>query len=437
MRRKRRTAAGRSPAISVDLPRIGVFHAPSGAANLRDIARGARGLCQPVIIFRDAVASANADLVAVARRLFDTVIVPGTAASDALRGSGLAGVTTFQDGELDHVDRVADDLGLSGPAIQGDVWDKLRQRQYLREQAATAVHARGVDSVDAFEDAVVDIGLPAVLKQRRGDTSAGVAFIDSPDDVAYQRATRQRWSGLLLESRILTGCHPSEPGRLADYVSVETINTDTQHHVAVFDKTPVSVARRRGIDGADSINETGHLIPSRLPPLVTAEVLDYTSRCLRALGVRWRVTHTEVKLTPYGPEVIEVNGRTAGYLARLLRLVGAGDLIRAALGLAIRQEAEHVGPPTDGAAMLLVPPFPHRGKIVRSNVSVADLRPLPAVAAVDEVAARGQRQDLTGYRMATIVLHASSAAELDEAADRTLRAVEQLFADDIRAPATA
>jgi hypothetical protein len=46
-----------------------------------------------------------------------------------------------------------------------------------------------------------------------------------------------------------------------------------------------------------------------LPTETLIQLHDRVSRCLIALGVQWRVTHTEVKLTPAGPEVIEVNGR--------------------------------------------------------------------------------------------------------------------------------
>jgi hypothetical protein len=273
-----------------------------------------------------------------------------------------------------------------------------------------------------------------VLKPRRGSVSSGVAFIESSDDIRYQELHRREWRGLLLENQIMTGSHPANLERLTDYISIETINTLQHQHIAVFDKIAISLVRRTGPDGADSIIETGSILPSRLPSDAMAEVLDYVSSCLTALGIRWRVTHTEVKLSPSGPEIIEVNGRTAGYLSRVIRLVAGADLVRAALSLAMGTPPSPMPEHLDGSVMLLMPTFPDRGSIVRSHVSRAELRSLPCVVGVDEVAVYNQPRDAYGHHMAIVVLQAPTVEEIDRAADGVLAAVGQLFAADLGQP---
>jgi hypothetical protein len=405
-------------------------HSPFGAASLRDIRRAADNMCEPVLLIRDEIAAGHPGFAALAQRLFDTVIVTGDNESALVSQMGLNGVTTFHDAELDVVDRILTGAGLPGVTGVPHAWDKFVQRSTLRKHGLTRVLGRPVDSREDFARATAEFGLPGVLKPRRANTSAGLAMIDSHDDITHQMSARSYWRGLLYETRIPDGRHPAGDDWLGDFVSVETINTDRHLHVAVVDKLKPSLVKHRGADGADSLNETGDLIPSRLPTDICDEVLVYTSRCLDALGVTWRVTHSEVKLTPAGPELIEVNGRTAGYLAQLIRLARGPDLIEAALRLAVRQEPADPLSSISGAALLLLPAFSRRHGTVLSTVKAADLLRLPGVAGIDEVATAGEPRSKNGFRMAVINLTADSFEEISDRRALSLAAINRLFAED-------
>jgi len=56
--------------------------------------------------------------------------------------------------------------------------------------------------------------------------------------------------------------------------------------------------------------------------------------------MRHGVTHVEVKLTPDGPRIIEINGRLGGYVADIVRRARGFDLVRAALTVALGQETD-------------------------------------------------------------------------------------------------
>jgi predicted ATP-grasp superfamily ATP-dependent carboligase len=114
------------------------------------------------------------------------------------------------------------------------------------------------------------------------------------------------------------------PG-FGDYVSVESVTVaGTVRHVEITGKFPL----------APPFRETGYVVPSTLSAGWRQAVLDVAGAALRALGVADGVTHVEVKLTPDGPRVIEVNGRLGGYVADLVRRARRVDLIRLALAAA-------------------------------------------------------------------------------------------------------
>jgi biotin carboxylase len=69
---------------------------------------------------------------------------------------------------------------------------------------------------------------------------------------------------------------------------------------------------------APPFRETGNFMPHPLDETEAGEVLRLATEAAVALGVRSGVLHVEIKLTPDGPRIIEVNGRVAG---------GAIDLI--------------------------------------------------------------------------------------------------------------
>ena len=114
---------------------------------------------------------------------------------------------------------------------------------------------------------------------------------------------------------------------------------------------------------------------------------------IRALGIRCGLVHTEIKLTPTGPRIIEVNGRLAGDIGRLMRRASDTDPVRLALELAIGLPVAR-RPATFRNAVLhyaVVPPV--RAVTVRELASAATLRALPGVWSVDRRARVGATLD--------------------------------------------
>ena len=64
-------------------------------------------------------------------------------------------------------------------------------------------------------------------------------------------------------------------------------------------------------------------------------MLDLATAALRALGVRTGGFHTEIKLTPDGPRVIEVNGRLGGGVPEMLLQASGESLMRLSMRVAL------------------------------------------------------------------------------------------------------
>jgi FAD/FMN-containing dehydrogenase len=413
------------------LPRVGVFHAPHAAINLRDLLMAAREVCTVVIVMRQSVAETHPDFTDVARAFFEVSVYPDDHTSAAVHELGLDGVTTFHDDELVFADAAARRWELPGAPTAVDPWDKLRQRRAFTGAGISPRRAIAVGSPADLHSAIETLGLPGALKPRRGTSSVGVSLLLTPADVRTQVAGRAGWRSLLYEELLPSGTHPSGVPWLANYVSVETVSgAACRQHVAVFDKVPVSVAAGPDSLLSHTIRETGDVLPTRLPDAVLAGVLDSTSRALDALGVHQRVTHTELLVSASGTDVIEVNGRLGGEVARMVQMLDGPDMARAALTLALGADAPLSATWRDGAVACLYVPFPQRGGVVRSNASRADLRTIPGVIAVDEVAAHGAERSATGYRAAKMTLAAANGGALDAAVAAALDRVSELYAAD-------
>lgn len=411
-----------------ELPRIGILHRLGGAANLSDIYRSAQGVCQPVLFLPRSYFDDAEPVATLAGQLFETVPYGQSEFIDVARASAVRGLTTFHDADLDLLDVALAELARPGLGAVSDPWDKLVQRQLL--PAHCSVPAKAVDSAACFRAAIQAIGLPAVLKPRRATGGSGIAFLTDLDQVVAHQETRTDWGGLLLEAMLPTGQPPAGVDYLADFVSVETVNVGQERwHAAVTDKVPVAVADVDG-SGTALVGMTGDVLPTRLAGSELTAVLDAVSLSLDALDVRDRVTHTEVRLTAEGPKIIEINGRVGGHLARLLAMLGGPDLIRIALQLAAGLVPERRLEQLDGCGMTYYPNFRRRQGSVQSRVVPADVRRLPGVSAVAELAKFGHPFEQNSRRMVNLTLRAPDFATLDRDAAETAARIDQLFAAD-------
>ncbi len=307
-----------------------------------------RGSAGPVDIMTEL--PELADLVILARQpddpsvcLFadaEAVHPLGEAASpallDQLRRRRPDGLVTFSENLIPAAATLAAELGLiyHSAATAEALTNKDVQRRLLRDAGVDAVRFHPVRSRRDWPAAVREVGLPCVLKPVRGEGSRNTFRIDSADQGAElierllgagpDRPPRE--SGLIAEE-LLIG-RESRP--FGDYVSVESVVVAGEaQHLAVTGKLPL----------AEPFRETCSYWPSALPSAEQARVEELTSAALAALDVTDGVCHTELKLTPAGPRIIEVNGRLGGYVHDVPKRACGLSMIQLAADIALGQLA--------------------------------------------------------------------------------------------------
>ncbi|MGH9029454.1 MAG: hypothetical protein ACRDV4_07550, partial [Acidimicrobiales bacterium] len=70
----------------------------------------------------------------------------------------------------------------------------------------------------------------------------------------------------------------------------------------------------------------------------TEAVLDVATRAIDALGIGIGILHTEIKLTPDGPRVLEVNGRIGGSVPEMMSIAVGVDVIEMSFRVALGEK---------------------------------------------------------------------------------------------------
>jgi predicted ATP-grasp superfamily ATP-dependent carboligase len=312
-----------------------------GAASPLNILAAARRLCDVVFV-------CDADLPFVRAQLddlaaFGTVCdVTGLSAKEAARQVGrLAAdaITTFSEARVAATAALAAECGLRfhSPRTALALTDKLTQRRALAAAGVQSTRCQAVTGQPELAAAVRQVGLPAVLKPRSGAGGARTCRVETAGEAAARLAEFLAdpggggahpgggRAGFVLEE-LLAGDPAAAGPRWGDYVSVESVTrSGVTTHLEVTGKFPLTPPFR----------ETGYVVPATLEPALREAVLGLTAAALAALGVTGGMTHTEVKLTPAGPRIIEVNGRLGGYVAGIIRRARGFDLVRVTLAASL------------------------------------------------------------------------------------------------------
>ncbi|MEU9045574.1 MULTISPECIES: ATP-grasp domain-containing protein [unclassified Kitasatospora] len=357
-----------------------------GSATPRGVLTAARRVCTVVFFgdLDDPKAAADLAQLPKSATVVDTAGLTEEQLGDQASEFGVSGVITFSDHLLRTAAALAERCGVPfhDRATVEVLVDKFRQRAALAAAGVQSTACRTVHSAADLAPALAATGLPAVLKPRSGAGSVDTCLVRSAAELAERYAEFTDGTAtpaVFVLEEYLPG-DPTVVGEFwGDYVSIESASRDGEiHTVAVTGRLPP----------AHPFRETGYFAPALLPGSLAEEVVALERSALRALGIREGVTHTEIKFTPDGPRLIEVNGRLGGHVPDVLKRAVGTDLLVLALRLALGDltpPAPVLGPSTDCPAVafqyLLSPPAdglaPGDGKLVD------DLHAVPGVDLVD------------------------------------------------------
>jgi biotin carboxylase len=231
--------------------------------------------------------------------------------------------------------------------------DKYEQRRVLGHAGLPVPPCEIVTPEQSERDlAAVEsaVGWPAVLKPR---SAQGSRYTFAVRDAAQLDHLLDSL-GPTRPDMVLEGYIADDPAReegpYAAYVSVESIAAaGVVSHLALTGRFPM----------AENFRETGFFIPAALEDADQKAALELATSAIDALGVHTGCLHTEIKFTPDGPRVIEVNGRVGGGVPEMLGRAADIPLLELTLRVALGEAIRIDGPvPTErvGYRFFLQPP---------------------------------------------------------------------------------
>jgi biotin carboxylase len=242
----------------------------------------------------------------------------------------ITGIVTFSEPMLRPTSSLATELGLifhNAETVER-LTNKEAQRRRLRESAVDSTASTVISSVAQWESVVRNLGLPVVVKPALGVSSRNTILVREPEAAPARIDRLLREERRLVVEEYLRGIDVAPP--FGDYVSVETVvSRGERRHLAVTGKLRL----------APPFRECGQFWPARLDTATNEAVVLLADHAVKALDVESGILHTEIKLTPAGPRIIEVNGRIGGYIAELAWRAAAVDLADVAVRIAC---GEHV-----------------------------------------------------------------------------------------------
>lgn len=271
----------------------------------------ARGL-NPVLFTAHEHKYPWAQIDAVDLRIIDTSDADAVAAACA-EYQALLGVTSSSELFVYIAANVAHRFGLPGPDAQSvaRIRDKFSQRRALEAAGLKVPTYFLVESAQDAAEAASAIGTNVVLKPPDGTGSVGVRRCDDPGEAAKWFV--QMPNGIALVEQMIEGPE----------FSVESVNAQ-----------PVAIVKKH-LSPAPYFVETGHDFPADISEEDQAEISSVAEKALHALGLTFGMAHTELRLTPIGPVIIEVNPRLAGGMIPVMLHAASGvDLIDTVVALA-------------------------------------------------------------------------------------------------------
>lgn len=238
----------------------------------------------------------------------------------------LAAVLTFSEYYIPAVADLAATLGLRylDPAVARRCRDKAATRRALAAAGLPTPELRVVGSPAEARRAAREVAYPCVVKPPSESSSTGVRRVEGPTELIawFERlhALRTNARGQSLTGDVLVESLLEGPEYSVETLTREGGRCDVVGIVAKHLSDPPRFV------------ETGHDFPAGLDGSQAAELRGAVLAALDAVGYDFGPAHTEVRLTPAGPVVVEINPRLAGGMIPELIAHAAGiDLLGAVL----------------------------------------------------------------------------------------------------------
>ncbi len=348
-------------------------------------------------------------------------------AVDALAAEpgGLAGITTTSEFYLVPTAELAAEYRQQGnPAdAVATCRNKALTREMLKAAAVGQPDYAVVDDPRQVQAAVDAVGLPCVVKP----------VDDSGSNAVLRCATAAAAARHAADIHAVTENMRGQP--TAGVVLVEQYVPGPEFSVEMFSSGGRHVCvgiTAKSVTAPPYFVECQHVFPAELSGSAAEQIVDAAARALKAAGIELGATHVEVRLTPAGPAVIELNARLAGGMIPDLVALATGvnlleQHLRAYVGLPVRLEpsrSRHAG------IRFLLAPTPG---VLRAIDGVPAACTVPGVERVTTTVEPGRavRPPRNAYdRLGHIIAVGDTAAEVEGALAEALSRIHVEVADE-------
>ncbi len=424
MERRDQTAPSDAPA----LPRLAVFYHDRAFSTL-EIIEAAAGVCRIIWVIGWSEQPLTFPVRGLAR-LGEVVDVTGQSTDGViktLRTVAPDGIVTFTEPPMVLAAAVGKALGLRyhQPETALRLCDKLAQRHALGAAGVPGPSITTFLPSEVLSSAInplLKVRPPAVLKPRFGAGGRDTYFIEQSDELStfLRRCPEEPF---VLET-FLADRNPPASSVGADMVSVESVVEDgVIHHIALTGRFTLDLAFR----------EAGHFLPCDLSPGDREATLAMATDAARALGLAFGILHTELKITPEGPRIIEVNGRVGGGIPELLERLGGPPIVTWAMAQALGLGIDLSGLDPDGPLLMGDHPVafcywmgpPEHATVVRSVDGIAEARALDDVTRVNLVRRAG---DAVSAQAGGMFGYVAEVSGLTDSHDTLTRLIDRIDA---------
>lgn len=235
---------------------------------------------------------------------------------EVMRHIPIQGAVCWDEVRMVKTAELAEALALPGSSVIAATQcrDKRKTREALAAAGVPQPRSICVCSYDEALVAARSIGFPVVVKPRALGASIGVSL--AADEAELAAAFRDARAAF--EDGVP---HYQEGVLIEEYVDGPEISVDTAWHEGEL--IPLFVARK--ITGfPPHFEEVGHVVDSADPLLYDPALRRVLEQAHRAVGFRSGITHTELRLTPSTPKIIEINGRLGGDFIPFVGWVASG-----------------------------------------------------------------------------------------------------------------
>ena len=266
----------------------------------------------------------------IKKEVISTIDIP--LVLDAAKEHKIDGIMTLaSDMPMRTIAKVSSELGLIGidEETAFKATNKAAMRSALDKFDVPIPKFIKVTGEDEFLSAVKTIhglGLEVIVKPADNSGSRGVDLISDYSENSlkkvYQYSKQYSRSGDVVVEEFMTGPE----------VSVETLTVNGKCHVIqITDKLTT---------GAPFFVEMGHSQPTALPNDIKEKISEVAIDANKAIGITSGPSHTEIKITPDGPKVVELGARLGGdnITTHLVPLSTGVDMVEACIKIALGEK---------------------------------------------------------------------------------------------------